>query len=125
MKTTSLGPILTVTGALVAMVPMTGKAQDSFREYGPSRSSGGFGPVSPGDYTYQDVSPSGLHTLDENQAAEKEHANNIAIGPVRLSLAAGIGVEFNDNITLSDHHRESDIIIRPLASVDAIWRISE
>src|SRR4051812_3397782 len=125
MKTTSLGPVLSVTGALVALVPMTVSAQDYFREYGTSRSSGGFGPVSAGDYTYQDVSPSGLHTLDDNQAAEKEHADNIAIGPVRLSLAAGVGVEFNDNITLSDHHRESDIIIRPLASLDAIWRVSD
>jgi hypothetical protein len=125
MKTTSLGPILSVTGALVAMVPMTVSAQDYFREYGTSRSSGGFGPVTPGDYTYRDISPSGLQPLDDNAVSESEHADNFAIGPVRFSIAAGVGVEFNDNITLSDNNRESDVIIRPLASIDAIWRVSE
>lgn len=143
MKTTSLGPILTVTGALVAMAPMTGKAQDYFREYGTSRSSGGFGPVTPGDYTYRDSSPSGLPPLDGTTTGEPitvgasretrlneldsgaGQANNFAIGPVRFSISAGVGVEFNDNITLSDHHRESDVIIRPLAELDASWRLSD
>lgn len=122
---TPLGPILTVTGALVALGPMTSPAQDFFREYGTSRSSGGFGPVTPGDYTYSDISPSGLQPLDEAKEAERERANNFAIGDMRFSLAAGVGVEFNDNITLSDNNRQSDIIIRPLASVDAIYRLSD
>src|ERR1700748_2546518 len=123
MKTT-LGPLLTITGALAAMLPMACSAQDYFREYGTSRSSGGFGPVTPGDYTYNDISPSGLRPLGENEYEQKLRDNNFAIGPVRFSLAAGVGVEFNDNITLSQDHRESDVIIRPSASIDAVYRFS-
>jgi hypothetical protein len=123
---TSLGPILTVTGALIAAAPMTVSAQDYFREYGTSRSSGGFGPVTPGEYTYRDISPSGLQPLDPEQAGAKERdMSNFAIGPVRFSLAAGVGVEFNDNITLSENNRQSDVIIRPIAELEAIWRISD
>jgi len=122
---TSLGSILSLTGALLAVAPMTGAAQDYFREYGTSRSSGGIGPVTPGDYTYRDISPSGLQPLDTEAAQTKEQQSNFAIGPVRFSMAAGVGVEFNDNITLSEFNRQSDVVIRPTLNVDAIWRPSE
>ncbi len=133
MKTT-LGSLLTVTGALLAAAPMTGSAQDYFREYGTSRSSGGIGPVTPGDYTYQDIlpsglnSPSGLSSLEgqEQDALTKNiESSNFAIGPVRFSMAVGVGVEFNDNITYSENDRQSDIIIRPTANIDALWRVTD
>jgi hypothetical protein len=44
---------------------------------------------------------------------------------MRFSLAAGIGLEFNDNIYLSDDNRESDFAIRPLADIDGVWRLTE
>jgi len=40
-------------------------------------------------------------------------------------VAAGIGVEFNDNINLSEHDRLSDIILRPSLDVEGVWRISD
>lgn len=123
---TPLGTVVKVTGALLAVAPMTGSAQDYFREYGTSRSSGGIGPVTPGDYTYRDISPSGLQPVDpaEQASADVEHSN-FAIGPVRFSMAVGLGVEFNDNITFSEDDRLSDIIIRPTANIEAIYRLSE
>lgn len=57
---------------------------------------------------------------------EDEDSYNMALGPVRFNLAAGLGVEFNDNIALSPSGSEkSDIIIRPSITVDATWRLSE
>ncbi|RYD40076.1 MAG: hypothetical protein EOP83_35810, partial [Verrucomicrobiaceae bacterium] len=104
---------------------MSAPAQDFFRELGTSRSSGGIGPVQASDYTYRDASPSGLAPLNPEVIEEEEDDYNFAIGPVRFSLAAGFGVEFNDNITLSDDNRESDIILRPSLSIDASWRMTD
>lgn len=99
-------------------------AQDFFRDLGTSRSSGGIGPVSPSEYTYQDTRPSALRPVTSIDQIEQEGDYNFALGPIRFSLAAGIGVEFNDNITLADNDRESDIIIRPLLNLDLAWPIS-
>jgi opacity protein-like surface antigen len=57
--------------------------------------------------------------------AEDNERYNFAIGPVRFGLAAGVGLEFNDNIALSDHDRQSDIILRPLLNLDVAWPISD
>jgi hypothetical protein len=50
---------------------------------------------------------------------------NLAVGPVRVNVAAGVGVEFNDNVNLSDHDRQSDIIFRPSLDIDTIWQATE
>lgn len=57
---------------------------------------------------------------------EEEDRYNMALGPIHFNLAAGVGVEFNDNIALSPSgSEESDIIIRPSITMDATWRLSE
>lgn len=106
-------------------------AQEFFRDMGTSRSSGGLGPIYPSEYTYEDASPSGLtplrpgQDLNEAQAAEEADRYNFAIGPVQFGLAMGVGIEYNDNITLADSNRISDFIFRPSLDVQASWRISE
>jgi hypothetical protein len=104
---------------------MTCPAQEYFREYGTSRSSGGLGPIMPSEYSYRDTVPSGLAPTDPAQSAKREDNYNFAAGPLRFSMAAGFGVEFNDNITLSDDDRKSDIVLRPSLNIDAVWAISE
>src|SRR5579871_4525075 len=95
------------------------RGQDFFRDIGTSRSSGGIGPVTPSDYTYEDASPSGLRSLRPGQdlsvaeQTEETDKYNFALGNFRFGIALGVGVEFNDNINLSDHNRESDFIFRP------------
>jgi hypothetical protein len=122
----SLGSILSLTGALTVIAPMAVSAQDYFRDYGTSRSSGGFGPVWPSDYTYRDTSPSGLAPLDPEATAKKAgDRENFAIGPVRFAMAAGIGIEFNDNITYAETGRESDFIVTPVFNIDAMLPLSE
>lgn len=45
-------------------------------------------------------------------------------GPVDFSASASLGVEFNDNVGLSEDHRQSDLILRPQLSIDSVWRVT-
>lgn len=42
-----------------------------------------------------------------------------------MSVAVGGGIEWNDNVFLSDDDRESDFVFRPLVNVDFMWPFSE
>ena len=126
-----LGSSAILLGAITLLFPFSGMGQDFFRDLGTSRSSGGIGPVVPSDYTYEAGSPSGLRPLRPGQEmttveqVEESEKYNFAAGPLRFSIAAGVGLEWNDNITLSDHHRESDFVFRPVLDLDARWRFTE
>jgi hypothetical protein len=123
--------LLALAVASVLGLPLAGRAQEFFRDYGTSRSSGGIGLVTPSDYSYQDASPSGLAPIRPGQdltaveQAEESDKYNFALGPVRFAIAIGFGVEFNDNITLADHGRESDIVLRPNMDISGTWRLSD
>lgn len=128
----SLGQTLILAGAISLLLPGVGGAQDFFREFGTSRSSaGGSAVVVPSDYTYEDGSPSGLRPIRPGQElttveqAVEEERYNFAAGPLRFSIAAGVGLEWNDNIYLSEDNRESDFIFRPTIDLDTRWRLSE
>ena len=116
---------------LTVTKPATGFGQDFFRDLGTSRSTGGIGPVVPSEYSYQDSSPSGLRDLATGQdlalPEEMDEADryNFAIGAFRFGLAAGVGLEWNDNITLSENNRLSDFILRPILNLEAQWQISD
>jgi hypothetical protein len=109
----------------------TSRGQDFFRDIGTSRSSGGIGPVVPSDYSYDDSSPSGLRALRPGQdlsvteEAEETDKYNFALGAFRFGIAVGVGIEFNDNIALSQNNRESDFVFRPVLNIDSEWRISD
>lgn len=111
--------------------PSVSRAQDFFRDLGTSRSSGGIGPVVPSDYTYEDASPSGLkplrpgHDLSAVETQEEEDKYNFALGNFRFGLALGVGIEWNDNIKLSQNDRISDFVFRPVLNIDSEWRISD
>lgn len=130
MRNTS-GVIVLLIAAITAANPAQSFGQDFFRDYGTSRSSGGIGPVTPSEYTYDDASPSGLRPLRPAQdlsvpeAASEEDKYNFAIGDIRFGLAIGSGFEYNDNVTLSQDHRISDFVYRPSLDLQATWRISD
>jgi hypothetical protein len=51
---------------------------------------------------------------------------NLLVGPVRFRFSATVGVEYNDNINLSQHdEKQDDIIFRPQVNFDAIWPITQ
>ncbi|HEV7402776.1 MAG TPA: hypothetical protein VGO11_07625 [Chthoniobacteraceae bacterium] len=123
--TRNYGKFAILAGAIATLLPLTGSAQEFFREYGTSRSSGGIGPVTANDYSYQDVAPSDLAPLDPDNLTGGQAPPNFQIGPIRFSIAVGVGVEFNDNVNLSDKNRQSDIVIRPSLSLDAYMKLSD
>src|SRR5215218_10304873 len=127
----SFGCAFLFVGALAVVNPCESPAQEFFRDFGTSRSSGGLGPVTPSEYTYQDQRPSGLRPLLSEQELtmqeryEQEDRYNFALGPFRFGIAAGLGLEFNDNITLADDDRISDFILRPIVALEGRWNLSE
>ena len=50
---------------------------------------------------------------------------NLLLGPVRFRFSITTGIEYNDNINLSETNQQSDIIIRPQFNIDAIWPITQ
>jgi hypothetical protein len=50
---------------------------------------------------------------------------NLQLGPVLAKFSASLGLEFNDNVTLSQNNRESDLIVRPSLYANLAWQVSE
>lgn len=51
---------------------------------------------------------------------------NLRLGPMDFSFAVGVGAEWNDNVNLApDGEALDDLIIRPFAQVDGVWRLTE
>ena len=121
--TSRIRPILAV-GTLVALVsPSFG--QEFFREFGTSRSSGGIGRISPSAEVFAGNSPGGLSPVDAVDQGAIDEKYNFRLGLVDFIVAAGVGVEFNDNITLASSDEISDIIIRPEINIEGVLRVSE
>jgi hypothetical protein len=50
---------------------------------------------------------------------------NLLVGPVRFRFSATFGVEYNDNINLSEVGEQEDVILRPQVNFDAIWPLTQ
>lgn len=50
---------------------------------------------------------------------------NLMTGPIRYRVSATFGIEYNDNINLSENHEESDVILHPQVNIDAIWPVTQ
>ncbi|HEY0368233.1 MAG TPA: outer membrane beta-barrel protein [Chthoniobacterales bacterium] len=50
---------------------------------------------------------------------------NLLMGPVRLRVSATAGVEYNDNINISEVNTESDFIFRPQVNLDMLWPVTQ
>ena len=119
------GRIIPILGSVSLLAAGTATGQEYFRDFGSSRSSGGIGRLGPGAEVFLGNDPNGFQPITEADLAQDEKNYNIRIGALDLSLAVGIGFEFNDNIALSEFARESDIIIRPQFDIEAAIRFSE
>ena len=121
--TSRISPIL-AAGTLIALA-QPAFTQEFFREFGTSRSSGGIGRITPSAEVFSGNSPSGLSPVDAVDQGAVEEKYNFRLGLVDFVVAAGIGVEFNDNITLASSNEISDIIIRPEINIEGVLRVSE
>jgi len=101
MKKTLLGLAVASTGLLISL---HARAQD--------------------DYFRDLESPREIAPVVQLNPQQDEHYN-LAVGPLRLNVAAGVGLEYNDNVNLSDHDRQSDFIFRPSLNIDTVWPISD
>ena len=119
------GRIIPILGSVSLLAAGTATAQEYFRDFGSSRSSGGIGRLGPGSEVFLGNSPNGIEPLTDADITQDEKNYNIRIGKLDLSLAAGIGIEFNDNIALSEFNRQSDIIFRPTFDIEGAIRFSE
>ena len=119
------GRIVPILGSISLLAAATATAQEYFRDFGSSRSSGGIGRLGPGSEVFLGNNPNGIEPLSDAGLAQDEKNYNIRIGALDLSLAAGVGFEFNDNITLSEFDRHGDIIFRPEFDIEGAIRFSE
>jgi hypothetical protein len=70
-------------------------------------------------------------SLAGEAAAESRRQNidripyNIQVGPVKFRFSMTLGVEYSDNVNLSENHPQDDVIIRPQFNIDALWPITQ
>ena len=114
-----------IVGTIFTLTAATGTAQEFFRDFGTSRTSGGIGRLGPGSEVFIGNDPYGFNPVSDVDLQEEEKKYNIRIGSFDMSIAAGVGFEFNDNITLAKHDRISDVIFRPQLDLDGAIRFSE
>ena len=119
------GRIIPILSSISLFAAGTLTAQEYFRDFGSSRSSGGIGRLGPGSEVFLGNNPNGIEPLTEADLAQDQKNYNIRIGSLDLAIAAGVGFEFNDNITLSEKNRLSDIIFRPQVDIEGALRFSE
>jgi opacity protein-like surface antigen len=117
--------IVPILGSVSLLAAGTATAQEYFRDFGSSRSSGGIGRLGPGTEIFLGNNPNGIEPLTDAGLTQDEKNYNIRIGALDLSIAAGVAFEFNDNIALSEFNRESDIIFRPQLDIEGAIRFSE
>lgn len=103
----------------------TAGAQEFFREFGSSRSSGGIGRLSPAAEVFTGNDPNGLSPITPFDEVGQEEDYNMRWGIFDFIIAAGLGVEFNDNITLAHRDELSDIIFRPEIDIEGVVRFSD
>ena len=50
---------------------------------------------------------------------------NLLAGPIRFRFSATQGIEYNDNINLSENDKQSDWILRPMVNMNALWPVTQ
>lgn len=70
-------------------------------------------------------------SLAGEQAAEARRQDiqhipyNLMTGPIKYRVSATLGLEYNDNINLSENNPVEDFIIRPQVTINALWPITQ
>ena len=73
------------------------------------------------------IRPSGIGELAADARGPQAAAARsqfMRIGPVDVNASAELGVDYNDNVGLSENDRKNDVIFRPRLNVDAAWQVS-
>jgi hypothetical protein len=75
---------------------------------------------------FRELDTSSQLPLVNQPEPQGEDKYNLSVGPIRLNVAAGVALEFNDNIRLSPNDEKiSDLIFRPSVSLEGRWKLSD
>ena len=50
---------------------------------------------------------------------------NLMTGAIKYRISATLGFEYNDNVNLSENRPESDFIIHPQVTINALWPVTQ
>ena len=93
-------------------------------------SRGGFSPASTGATRFQGSAPSinrpstGGQRLAQSRNMMRAGGYNIKAGPVQMSFDAGMGVEYNTNVNLSEEDPKASLVLSPRVGMNLYWPIT-
>src|SRR5438046_9124850 len=70
-------------------------------------------------------------SLAGEQAAEARRQDiehipyNLMTGPIKYRVSATVGLEYNDNINLSENRPEDNLIIHPQVTINHLWPVPQ
>ena len=91
---------------------------------------GGFAPVTSGATRFQGSTPSintpssGGQRLAQPLNRMRVGGYNIKAGPVQMSFDAGMGVEYNTNVNLSEEDPKGSLVLSPRVGMNLYWPIT-
>ncbi len=91
---------------------------------------GGFAPASTGATRFQGSTPSinrpstGGQRLAQPLNMMRVGGYNIKAGPVQMSFDAGMGVEYNTNVNLSEDNPKGSLVLSPRVGMNLYWPIT-
>jgi hypothetical protein len=83
--------------------------------------------LAPAVYAQDAVRPSlaGEAAAEARRQSIEQIPYNLLVGPVRFRFSVTTGIEYNDNINLSETNKQDDVIIRPQFNINAIWPVTQ
>jgi hypothetical protein len=93
-------------------------------------SRGGFAPVTSGATRFQGSTPSittpssGGQRLAQPRNVMRSGGYNIKAGPVQMSFDAGMGVEYNSNVNVSEEDPRGSLVLTPRVGMNLYWPIT-
>ena len=93
-------------------------------------SGGGFAPAMSGATRFQGSTPSintpssGGQRLAQPRTMMRSGGYNIKAGPVQMSFDAGMGVEYNTNVNLSEEDPRGSLVLTPRVGMNLYWPIT-
>lgn len=126
MKITPCSFIFIVCFAIVAAIPRA-SAQEYFNRIDTPEDLAPVTPTSaPNEAETNPAERVDIANLAQPNEPEGEEKYNMALGGLHFGLAAGVGIEYNDNINLAPKGmQESDWALRPSATIDSTYAFSD
>ncbi len=71
------------------------------------------------------ASLAGQAAAEARQLALANQRFNLRLGPASVRFRSGLSTELTDNVRYSENDRQADLIIRPQASADGVWLVTD